>query len=253
MKQERPSLSLGERLHALHRFWRYRLNSERDSVRHVLGQPLEGATVLDIGANRGIYSYWLSKQVGPTGRVIAVEPQPELGGYLQRLTTAFALDNVTIENVALSDRAGTCFLQRPHVGAGGASITESSESQYDGMTTVEIRTQTLDELVESLDLPRISFIKCDVEGHELNVFRGGQKTLQRDKPQLLFEGHHFECEEGSVFRQLEEWGYEGCFFVGRQAFPHTRFADFPYRPNRRLRNYVFTHPSGATPNPAAAA
>ena len=71
-------MRLFDRLHFLHRAWRYRLRAERDELAFVLSRDLRGATVLDIGANRGIYSYWMHRVVGATGQVIAFEPQPEL-------------------------------------------------------------------------------------------------------------------------------------------------------------------------------
>ena len=66
------------RLHFLHRAWRYRLRSEKFGVSFLLSRDLTGKTAVDIGANWGIYSYWMHGLVGAEGHVIAFEPQPEL-------------------------------------------------------------------------------------------------------------------------------------------------------------------------------
>ena len=82
-------MNILEKAHVIHRSWRYRLRHEKDSIKYVLGLNLDGAIALDIGANKGIYTYWLSKKVGKDGKVIAFEPQPELGEYLNDLKKSF--------------------------------------------------------------------------------------------------------------------------------------------------------------------
>lgn len=65
------------KLHMLHRCWRYRLRTEKESIRYILSinKKIQSITAIDIGANRGIYSYWLSKQVSKGGQIIAFEPR----------------------------------------------------------------------------------------------------------------------------------------------------------------------------------
>ncbi len=65
-----------------------------------------GMTVYDLGANVGFYSLLASRLVGPTGRVIAVEPLPRNIAYLQRHVVANAATNVTIVQGAVSDAPG---------------------------------------------------------------------------------------------------------------------------------------------------
>ena len=89
-------MRLFERLHMLHRAWRYRLRSERNEIAFLLSQDLRGATVLDIGAHRGSYTYWMHRKVGPQGSVIAFEPQPELVEFLSDLKSSFRMDRLTI-------------------------------------------------------------------------------------------------------------------------------------------------------------
>src|SRR5688572_2961872 len=105
-------MTLSQRLRMLLRLWKYRLREERESVAFVRRQALVGKTVIDVGANKGIYSYWMSRQVGPTGRCIAFEPQVDLRPHLEDLRRTFRLDNLSIESLALSNRRGTATLQR---------------------------------------------------------------------------------------------------------------------------------------------
>ena len=90
-----------ERLHAMHRIWRYRLRQERLELALVRKLVAPGQAVLDVGGNRGAYTYWLSKAVGPSGSVYAFEPQPELAQYIEESARTFRLSNVKVINTCL--------------------------------------------------------------------------------------------------------------------------------------------------------
>ena len=68
-----------------HRFWRYAVRTERESISYIQSLDLKGTTVLDIGANRGVFTYWLSQCVGSSGNVVAFEAQPELKETIQEV------------------------------------------------------------------------------------------------------------------------------------------------------------------------
>jgi hypothetical protein len=97
---------------------------------------------------------------------------------------------------------------------------------------------------------RVSFLKCDVEGHELNVFRGAEQLLRRDRPVLLFEceqRHHGGRPISEVFTYLEGLGYSGRFFDGLRLAP---LAEFDPRRHQAspdapgyCNNFVFSAPS----------
>jgi len=224
-----------DQLHMMHRFWRYRLRDEKDSIKFLLEQNLLNTTVIDIGANRGIYSYWMSKKAGNGGKVIAFEPQPELGFFLEDLKKDFYLHNLIIENKALSDHCGNEFLYRNEVGSGGASLNEQALFEK-----FEVEVISLDEYFKSKYFPKISLIKCDVEGHELNVFKGAENILKEYKPFLLFECHHEAAKEGNLFSFLTGLGYKGHFFYKRQMIDYSEFEKFAYsHSDVSHRNYIF--------------
>jgi predicted methyltransferase len=66
-----------EDVHFLVRCLRYRFRTEKLPLKTLMRLDLKGAAVIDVGANKGIYCFWLSRAVGQSGKVIAFEPQPE--------------------------------------------------------------------------------------------------------------------------------------------------------------------------------
>ncbi len=149
----------------LRRSWRYRLRSERQELAFMRGQHLNGATILDIGANKGIYSYWMHKQIGANGNVIAFEPQPELCRYLNNVKSVFHLKRLTIVNAGLSSSAGRRQLMIPHDHCGGASFEHTKNT--DKIYSITINVTTLCNYFAQHEYLRpIRFIKCDIEGHE---------------------------------------------------------------------------------------
>jgi FkbM family methyltransferase len=203
-----------------------------------------------VGANLGIWSYFMSRLAGREGRVIAFEPQPELISHLESLKATFDLHNLVVVNSALSTRKGKAFMSRKSPGAGGASlVTPTSEGPH----KVEVEVTTLDGFLSAMPDVRIDLLKCDVEGHELNVFKGAEARLRSDQPALIFEHHKRHAERGEVFDFLVELGYDG-FFLQVDPQDHNRllprrrgrwlhFTEWnlhPYmKPGMGYRNYVF--------------
>lgn len=246
------SLSLTETLHMRHRFWRCRFKSEAPSIRYLLQADFAGCTLLDIGANKGVFSYYMSYAAGPTGAVYAFEAQPELGPHLEAVRESFGLDNLHIVNKGLSSEPGTMTMRRVRAGSGTASFHHGGE----GLEEIEIPVTTLDAWLEEAGRPPVRFIKCDVEGHELEVFRGAEEALRRDGPILLFECHDSEARDGRLFGFLTGLGYDGAFFqvepsdhsslLHKTRGRYVHFSEFdrhPYaRPGIRHRNYLFFRP-----------
>ena len=100
------SMTLFENAHFSVRCLRYRFRTEKLQIETMMRLNLLGATVLDIGANRGIYCFWMIRAVGASGRVIAFEPQPEMCDTIERQKVRFDWVNVRVMNVALSDMDG---------------------------------------------------------------------------------------------------------------------------------------------------
>lgn len=233
-----------------YRCWRYRFKSEAPSISFVRNANLKGATLLDVGANRGIFSIYMSRAAGSSGNVIAFEPQPELREHLEIVRAGFGLSNLRIENVGLSSKPGELLMRRPKAGAGAASFHIDPSAEWEAFEVPVVR---LDDFVGREGIASVRLIKCDVESHELEVFRGGEATLRRDHPMLLFECNHEIASRGEMFDFLQRLGYDGFFYHvspadHRSLFHKTRgfyapvskFADYGYsRPGLDARNYLF--------------
>ena len=243
-------MRLYDKLHMIHRCWGYRFKSEVPSIRFLLKCNLKNTTLIDIGANKGIYCIYMSRAAGKNGNVIAFEAQPELGTHLQFVKESFKLDNLILVNQGLSSSPGVMKMGRSKVGSGQASFYFDPKA---GLEEIDIPVTTLDEFLFNKDYGSISFIKCDVEGHEYDVLRGAKQTLKKHFPILLFECGQSEANEGGIFRYLVDLGYDGFFFYvspadhanylhkGRGKYVHySQHAEYEFvRSTVNYRNYIF--------------
>jgi len=198
-----------ERMHMRHRRWRYEYKSEKPSLAFLQSLDLDGQTLIDVGANRGIYTWIMSQCAGSEGRVFAFEPQPELNEHLESLKESFGLDNVVVTGQGLSSEPGVLELQRSRVGAGQAAVNLPADTYGE---TLEIPVTTLDIFLdEGVEKP-IGLIKADVEGHEYFVFKGAEKTIAEHRPILLFELMDPEADKGDMFSLLADLSYRGWFY-----------------------------------------
>jgi FkbM family methyltransferase len=232
-----PGLGVIGHAHFLHRAWRYRLRTERAEIGYLRSLDLQGRTAVDIGAHRGIFSYWMAKAVGPSGRLLAFEPQPEMIRQHRDFQRSFFwLRNITLVESGLSDTAGTATMSKVGNHTGGASLARQNT---DGATTFSVPVTTLDEYLESNPCGPVAFIKCDVEGFEREVFRGAVRTIARDRPAILFECHDKQARQGDVFRDLQALGYRGWFLVRGQRVPVEQWAAERQRVDKPYLNYIF--------------
>lgn len=204
-----------EKLHFLHRAYRYRYRSEKFSVQYMLSQLTKGDTVFDIGANRGLYSYWMAKAVGSSGKVYSFEPQPEMQEQLHAMRTRFRLPVIEVVPGGLSTEPGVLTMKRPEYNWGGASFEEREHTCE--MDVFEVEVIRLDDFVEERGISGVKFVKCDVEGHECKVFQGGENFLKTQRPVLLFECDDADDPDCEVFAYLKEIGYCGFCFQDRKS------------------------------------
>jgi FkbM family methyltransferase len=195
----------------LYRAWKTRIR-ESHEIRALRRALRPGDVAVDVGANKGAYLYWLRRAVGPSGRIHAFEPQPRLAAYLAEVSRRMDWSNVIVRPCALSDGPGVGTLHVPgESDSPGASLETAPPNARPGRS-YDVPVETLDRELANVD--RLAFVKVDVEGHELAVFRGAAALLARCAPTLLFE-----CEERhltahtttDVFAYLEGFGYRGFF------------------------------------------
>jgi FkbM family methyltransferase len=147
----------------------------RSGVQLIRTRVREGMTVLDVGANVGVYTSLLSRIVGPHGHVLALEPDPDNWRALQKASTANGWQNVELHQTAAADRKGQMSFARSSFNSGNHSL--QSDPSRPGAEVVNVIR--LDELLEGR---KINFIKIDVQGWEASVLRGAEKVLREKSP-----------------------------------------------------------------------
>jgi len=216
------------------RAWTYRLKGDPGEIKSVISGLSPGDVAIDIGANKGGYTYWMAKSVGRGGKVVAFEPQPDIANYLKKFFDAPAYRGVTIEPIGLSSRQGESRIVIPEAGkkySPGASFEVKPSDNFHSFT---VRIDTLDNYCKVNNVRPVRFIKCDVEGHELEVFRGSETILREDSPIVLFEceaRHLSRFSIRDVFGYLEGLGYKGYFFMGRKLLPLSAFDEKIHQAN----------------------
>jgi len=167
-----------------------------------------GDTVIDVGANRGNFSLYASRLVGPRGKVIAFEPNPICVDLLQREVQTNAIDNITVVHCGLSDSDAILTLTVPTINSGEGSFTDSA---YRDNVKFQVPTCRGDDVLKG-ETPAV--IKVDVEGFETNVIRGLSETIRQCSPVLITEviGDHLERAGSSIAEfcsTMEGLGYKG--------------------------------------------
>ena len=130
----------------------------------------------------------MASAVGGSGKVVAFEPNPRMFNRLQANVKLNRLENVDLCPVALSDQSGIVTLHIPKDGdynQGLGSI--HSANLEEASDQINVPKISLDDWVDQHCLSRIDLIKIDVEGHEMQVFKGAYQTLKKFKPILIFE------------------------------------------------------------------
>ncbi|MCC7009105.1 MAG: FkbM family methyltransferase [Acidobacteria bacterium] len=158
-----------------------------------------GDTMIDVGANIGYFAVVASRAVGPHGRVLAFEPQPDVRRRLAANLDLNALTNVTVRSEALGASSGEVTLYTgPRDDTGLASLRPLPES-----TAVTIPLVRFDDL---WDGSPVRLIKIDVEGAEMEVLAGMAGCLRRDHPDVIAEvTDEYLRALGSSARAMFDW------------------------------------------------
>ena len=141
-----------------------------------------GMTVVDVGANIGLYALNFSQLVGPSGQVYAFEPAPDLFKALEAGRKSSGRSNLQVFPYGLGARTETLQLQRSFFNSGDNRIGASGGDFAGDSTAVEIRRG--DELLA--DAPHVDFIKIDVQGWELHALRGLTETIRRSPEMQIY-------------------------------------------------------------------
>jgi FkbM family methyltransferase len=166
-----------------------------------------GMTVIDVGANAGVYAFSAATRVGSKGKVIAIEPFPACVSYLEETCRINQFNWVKVYGAAASDRLGTIRLSIHNASELNEVILNDAEILEAGKY-IESTCLTLDSLIEQEKIESIHMIKLDAEGHEIHVLHGSRKILADFSPWILYEniaGAQNSNVEVSLF--LQQNGY----------------------------------------------
>jgi len=196
--------------------------------------------VVDVGANVGVYTVFILQLLSERGRILSFEPIPETYDILMNNARRLCGARVMPFNLALSDHIGSIDMIVPtddgienfylsHIRPKGAT--------YHVGSALRIETETLDNILSRFDL-RVDFLKCDVEGAELLVFRGGENSIAKHLPHIMCEissGHaRYGYAAEDIFNYLWDHGYMSYVYKNETLVNCSGFMKgFP--------NYFFIH------------
>ena len=183
----------------------------------------KGDVVFDIGANVGYYTALFADLVGPGGEVHAFEPVPSTFELLAKEIRRFPRHkNVSLNCVALGNLDRNAVIYVPNDDHGQAALVRHQEGSLYSRQCREVRVEMirLDRYADQL--AKIDFVKCDVEGAELLVLRGGESTLRRCRPKIFLEIEErwtssFGWTGTDVIRFLRDIGYQQFYWLGQQG------------------------------------
>jgi FkbM family methyltransferase len=176
-----------------------------------------GMTFYDLGANIGFFSLLAARLVGEQGRVIAFEADPEIAARLREHIERSQFRWVTVVEKAVWSEASRVLFERidpetsPDRGLG--HVVGEAPANSSGRI-IEIEAVALDDFTRTAPAP--DFIKCDVEGAEVEVFRGAQRLLAEGRPRILCEIHS-ESNREALLADLKRFGYVWEDGTGRQV------------------------------------
>ena len=181
-----------------------------------------GDSVIDLGANIGWYTAVLSKLVGERGKVYAVEPIPGTFTLLLSVIKKLRLTNVVPFNCAVSDSDGSAVMEIPKHEYGGENYymarIVSGKSSDPSQGKFEVPLRSLDSLLPGQLSEGVTFVKCDVEGHELAVLKGASHFFEKVKPAMMIEvtgtAKIQDAPDNEFYSIMSAYGYVPYWFDG---------------------------------------
>jgi FkbM family methyltransferase len=218
-------------------YYPYKIDREARGVEpelRILRELVPNAcTAIDVGANRGYYSWALSRVAAA---VEGFEPNPVLAKFAQTKLGRRA----RLHEVALSDHAGVATLYVPRRASGSSlHIIGNLDNVYahDRVDEIQVRLATLD----SYGFENVGFLKIDVEGAEMEVLTGARETILNNRPTMLIE--LLAGIYGDYLTRIEQiksnFGYDAWIVIGREKF-EAKLALAEMEALRKTSNILFT-------------
>lgn len=201
----------------------------------------EDAVVLDVGAHAGQFAR-LFAGMAPKGRIWSFEPSEYARSVMNVSSAIRRMSNIELVPFGLSDAPGELVLHTPVKKAGGLGFGAAHlGTDAGGRESVEqiVKLTTLDAFVTEMGLPRVDFIKADIEGWEMHALRGAERILERFRPVLFLEvsaAHLARAGEsaGGLFQWLNARGYSAHSVPdGAPVQVYVQAGDYLFLPDKR--------------------
>jgi FkbM family methyltransferase len=188
-----------------------------------------GDVVLDVGANVGTHAVFLSHVVRAEGKVLAFEPlTPNVDALLETIRRRSRISNISIIQTAVGNPGKSpqeVVIRVPGNDLTQASLRLQGAGSWQGQTSVreyKVLLTSLDAESEVQALPSIDFIKIDVEGGELDVWKGAAETVRRHHPLVYCEVYEkwatsFGYTPGDLLAFARSLGYTGGRAISKGA------------------------------------
>ncbi|WP_374300698.1 FkbM family methyltransferase [Ferrovibrio sp.] len=174
--------------------------------------------IFDIGANIGLYTVSAGRFAGQGGLVVGFEAHPATFRYLERNAARQPGARIVVENLAVGAQSGQA---RIAFNASNPGETHMSSGEEHGDPVFMV---ALDEYCLQHAIPRIDYMKIDVEGYEANVLRGAEAIIAASPDILIqteYEPRHLARygDPGTVERLLRGWNFQPHEIAWRSGRP----------------------------------
>lgn len=174
----------------------------------------EGDTVIDIGANFGSFAIVAARKVGPTGKVIAFEPNPGVCQRLIRNVTINRLGNVEVRNEAVGGEDGEIVLLMQRRSSLTTTFTSIDQRVSEGSRPITVKASAIASVLGSVG-GSVALLKIDCEGAEYEIFDGLDRESLAPVRQITMELHAVDGRsEREIVTKLENLG-----FAVRNTYP----------------------------------
>lgn len=143
-----------------------------------------GDVALDIGANEGLHALPLLNLVGPTGRLLAFEPNPEMAQLIRQKLSRISAP-IELHEVAISEHSGFTSFQVAEGVPTESGLRQRKHSAASQFREISVRTEPLRTFTAKLS--RLDYVKVDVEGADLDALKSGEADIRRLRPLISIE------------------------------------------------------------------
>ncbi len=215
-------------------------NKDENEINLVKNLVRPGTDSIDVGVYRGVYSYEMSKY---SNLVHSFEPNPIIFEDINKNLSKI-IKNIKLYNFALSNKDEIITLKVPvrnrsydkknyeeYFQMGRATIHSTNEfKEYESF---EVNSKRLDSINFYNE---ISFIKIDVEGHEVEVIQGAKNIIKNFRPNLLveIEEKHNKKKVSTTIKFIESLGYNSFFYENNELKNINNLDDL-----NLFNNYIF--------------